>query len=243
MADNSDDDKKWGALLPLAEEVSKKNIDGFEIPFELVNLKGYEWPHNGGPVAKYTTIHGFLLLREEAHENFGYYSPRDFASAAKRNLLRAKTVPGAISLGRTRSVAFKPIHIFLSINDLWSDLRFLAETSEEALQMRDFLRNIYPESKISISENAVKTILTNAFSFNILTAFTQFHTLLPRQKRAVWILLGTGLANVILAVITPLKLVPSGLDILAFVLLMITLFTLLPKLNPETREDDLSLPQ
>lgn len=234
----ANDTEKWGALFPLAEQVSKKTIDGFEMPFEMLNLAGTEWPHEGGSIVRFNTRQGVLLFRDGAHENYGYFSPRDFASAAKKNALRAKTIPGAISLGRARAVLNKPLHIHLSIKGLWTDLRFYAETSEEALQMRDFLRNIYPESKINISENAVKLALTTAFSFNIFEALKDFHLLLPRQKRAIFTLSGIGLATIILAIMTPLKLIPSGFDILAFVLLIIALISLFPQLTPEPPKEN-----
>lgn len=229
--------KNWGPLLPLAEEVTRGGLDGFEVPFEAVGFVPEEWP-DGLLVVRYVTPNGFLLFREGAHENFGYFSAKEFSSAAKRKDLRAKTPEGALSLGRTRLTEGKPVYISLLLKDLWINLYFLAESGEEAMQMRRILQRLVPDGTIRMSENLWRLLLMGGFHFDLISALQRFDELNQRQRRGLMVLGVLAMLCLFLIVAQLVGWIHGWFDILGILVFLVAVVVLFPLLSPHMEEVD-----
>jgi hypothetical protein len=224
--------EKWKHLTPLAEEVAKKTIDGFEIPFEAICFAASRWP-DGRPVIRYSTPSGVLLFTENAHVNYGYDSASEFSKAARRGELYAKTPEGAVSLGRARKTVSKPIYVVVSMPQLWFSLRFLADTANEAGQIKSLMEKIFPSARMEISDNPLELALKGAFPMNIFKAVKRLGMLEKRQKTALAILFLTGLMTLILSLLTCFNVVKGWMDVVVCALFLIMILALYPKLSPE----------
>ncbi|MFZ5806061.1 MAG: hypothetical protein ACOY3I_02470 [Verrucomicrobiota bacterium] len=224
--------EKWNILAPLAEEVAKKTIDGFEIPFEAICFAASHWP-DGRPVIRYSIPSGILLFTEGAHANYGYNSAADFSKAARRGELYAKTAEGAVSLGRARKTLAKPLHIAVTMSKLWFSLRFLAENADEAGQIKSLLEKIFPSAKIEISDNPLELIMRGAFPINIFKAIKRLNMLERRQKVALTILFLMGLLTMILSLLFWFHVIKGWIDLIVCMIFLIMVIVLYPKLSPE----------
>lgn len=177
----------WGSLAPLAEKVAAGQFDGFELPYELASLTPVFWP-DGTQILRYRG-RGLLLFREPKYENYGYASSEEFAEDVKKSQVVAKSIEGAISIGRARLVSGQPLHLSLQLPELPVALRFLSQNMVEARMMQQELQSIFPMAKIRIARSELALLFGELLGAGRSINFSAIAALPKRKKQGLWMIL------------------------------------------------------
>jgi|GEM_PF-4964177 len=222
LAAFSDQAKLWGPYQPLAEEVARGRLDGFEMPYEDSVWVAPCWP-DGKSIVRFPA-QGLIVFRYMAHQHYGYESERDFAIDLRKSMVVAKTVPGALALGRSRGIEGPPIHVAVSARQFNAHLRFVARTEAEAELMRAYLARLLPDATIRIDSNPYKIFFGQMWRYDFLDCMKNFHRLNPVRQRGVWMMFAAMLTGLLLAgfeMCGYIALGVSGWFCLAFVLIFL----------------------
>jgi hypothetical protein len=171
----------WGPLEPLAQEVAKNKIDGFCLSHELIHYVQKTWP-NGKPVVSYYVNGGVVFFVEGAYINYGYTVEKEFQHDLRQHQVRAKTAAGAISLGLARQFPEIPLYIQLNIPTLYTYIMFIAQAGDEAKQVQETLKTLFPEATLNILDRPPRVLDVSEIP-NFIQHFKKINTFSPGQKR------------------------------------------------------------
>lgn len=206
----------WKELQPLAEKVVQGEIDGFEIPYELIGLVPRQWP-DGGPVMRYKG-RGVILFREKAFTHYGYNVESDFARDVSNSSILANTTYGAISLGQARLVSNqpnKPVHVMMLIPGVVMGLRMKAQTIVEGQEIAAWLRATLPTAEVVVTDNEFQLFLGGAFRFKTPITKNDWKALEPRKKKTFYQLIAAGLGMVMISILHVMHILPIWMEALA----------------------------
>lgn len=205
--------QSWGPLAPLAQKVAEGHLDGFELPYELSNLAPYFWP-DGTQVLRLRS-RGLLLFKDPNYENYGYTSLEEFQADVRKGEVPAKTVEGALSIGRARLIAGQPLHLSLQLPDVPIALRFLSQNMVEARAMRDQLQTIFPTASIRIAHSEFTLLFSQFFGAGKMIRISHFQALSSRKKKGLLILSGWAFLCLTLSILSLIGWISDWFEIIA----------------------------
>lgn len=126
----------------------KGGCDGFFWPYEGGRLSRFEW-EGGDKVVSYETKAGTLFLGEGDFRSYGFVDEADFAKAAKKGELTAKSTKGLLTIGHLRKFPETDRAVYFITPMERVKLEFPVTGPEEEADVRLFL------SELGISQKDV----------------------------------------------------------------------------------------
>lgn len=192
--------ENWGSLEPLAKLVVKGELDGLFLSHEIVSLIPETWP-DGTPWVSYRTAKGQLLFREGAYAHYGFTSATEFHRAIQGAGVNAKTLGGVVSLGMARKVHVdNPVHVMMKL-PYALHMRFLCESREEALKVRDLLLAGNPGVDVVIADTELSLFMGALPRVHPSQVISQWGTMPVHAKGALKILFAVTLIFLIIIIL------------------------------------------
>lgn len=126
---------------------SRGLCDGFLWPYECGRLPQFRWS-DGTEASRYETRRGTLFMHSPSVVAYGYREESDFARAARRAQLTARTTQGIITVGMLRSNPKCDHSVYMSREDCPVRLEFPVCTPAEEQEVSDTLRKNFPGSRV-----------------------------------------------------------------------------------------------